>query len=244
MTNIGTAAITQRTNTNFGTVTTAASNLPGIIFTPVKAQQYHVCAYPKVSADTLNHNIAFKLWDGTTVIAEGGKRGVANLHDTMPLCGFYNATSTASVALEIQCKDADGGGCQISTAGTAISSIEWEIFANSQSVPAPLLVGSVTSNSSGIERIERANITAAGAITSQSGSWLSSASLGATGVVTLTIATGMFSIAPACTVTNNSGGTQVTTAFTTLTTTSIVTKIMNASSAANADFSIICMGPR
>lgn len=77
------------------------------------------------------------------------------------------------------------------------------------STNAPNLVGSVTSNTSGSERIERATITNNGstcAVTSQSGSWISSVSRPGSGQCTLTITTGMFSSAPTCTLTSEKSG--------------------------------------
>lgn len=70
---------------------------------------------------------------------------------------------------------------------------------------APLLVGSVTSNSSGLVRTEYATVTPSDGstctINSQSGSWLSSTTPNAAGDCTLTIATGIFSSSPVCTLT-------------------------------------------
>lgn len=68
---------------------------------------------------------------------------------------------------------------------------------------APLLVGSVTSNSSGLERVERALVTptsgATCTVNKQSGSWITATTPTAAGDCTLTI-TG-FSDTPSCTVT-------------------------------------------
>lgn len=67
---------------------------------------------------------------------------------------------------------------------------------------APLFIGSVTSNSSGAERIERARINAVSGgsctISSQSGTWITSTTPNALGDCTLTIASGMFSATPTC----------------------------------------------
>ncbi len=66
----------------------------------------------------------------------------------------------------------------------------------------PLLVGSVTSNSLGLERIERALISLSGcAITSQSGTWVASTTNNATGDCTLNLTSGIFSATPSCFVT-------------------------------------------
>lgn len=137
MTPTGTAAIVERSNTNFGTVTTAGSNLPGITFTPKGAYKYEVCAHPKVRVSSTNDYGAFKLWDGTTTIAEGEIRNTANLEDTIPLCGHYQASGVSPVTLEIQCKAATAA-CELYST-TAASSIEWSIKAINQAFPAPVV---------------------------------------------------------------------------------------------------------
>ncbi len=138
MTPTGTAAIVQRTNTNFGTVTTAASNLPGITFTPKGAYKYSVCAYVKASVGAANAYGAFKLTDGTTDIAESGIRDAANYFNSMPVCGQYQANGVSPVTLKLQCK-ADTNACEIAIPTNAISVIEWEIIAINQSFPAPVV---------------------------------------------------------------------------------------------------------
>lgn len=138
MTPTGTAAIVERLNTNFGTVTTAGTNDAGITFTPKGAYKYDVCAYVKGSVGTLNARGAWKLWDGTTTIAESEIRQAANQYPTIPVCGEYQAAGVAPVTLSLQCK-ADSGTCDILSGGTSVSSIEWSIKAINQAFPAPVV---------------------------------------------------------------------------------------------------------
>lgn len=121
---------------------------------------------------------------------------------------------------------------------------------------APLLVGSVTSNSTGMERIERVKVgtTACSSspctIASQSGSWVSSVTRTGTGAYTLNIASGIFSATPTCHCTSNayasantvcsgptSGGTPSATRWD-------FNTIDLANAATDSGFEIICMGPR
>jgi hypothetical protein len=62
---------------------------------------------------------------------------------------------------------------------------------------APLLVGSVTSNSTGAERVERLKITNSTSVATQSGSWASVSNNG-TGRAAVTITSGVFSATPTC----------------------------------------------
>lgn len=117
---------------------------------------------------------------------------------------------------------------------------------------APILVGSVTSGTSGAERIERASITnTAGtwSISSQSGTWLASFTDNGVGLVSLNFTAGTWSGVPSCvcSVQANAAfrGCQ-TGANSTATTTSLVSVGIYADtgSASEQSFDIICMGPR
>jgi hypothetical protein len=110
---------------------------------------------------------------------------------------------------------------------------------------APLLVGSVTSNSLGLERIERAYITGtACAVVSQSGAWITSTSHPSTGNCTLTV-TG-FSARPACTLSQDDAHAPYFMTYKAgSTATTLYTQTIDSGSVThNANYSIICMGPR
>lgn len=131
-----------------------------------------------------------------------------------------------------------------------------EVFSFFASVPiqgwsssqrAPTLIGSVTSNSNGAERIERVKITSAGAITSQSGLWVTSVTKGGTGNYTVNFSSSTWSDAPTCTCTSSWPG-AATGSFcniNTNTTTALQLYTANDTGAA-ADYgtSIHCVGPR
>lgn len=123
-------------------------------------------------------------------------------------------------------------------------------------VPAPVLVGSVTSNSVGAERIERAILVCSGSssITSQSGAWISSIGNIATGKCAVTITSGIFSATPTCYINKKSDPNSA----------ALHAPYANASSSTNVNiglvyilsgsatvnygtsdtFDLICMGPR
>jgi len=120
---------------------------------------------------------------------------------------------------------------------------EWT---NSQ--PVPVFVGSVSTNSTGAERIERAYVAATCSATpctiaSQSGNWLSSISRSGTGAYSLNFTSGIFSGVPSCTIlpANPSeirlSGTPTSSAFTFQT-------FDSAGSFTDGGFSVLCMGPR
>lgn len=117
---------------------------------------------------------------------------------------------------------------------------------------APLLVGSVTSNSSGTERVERAVIAAGGTactgspctISRQSGNWLTSVTRSGAGSYTLNFASGIFLAPPTCVfATQSPGPARVDTAPTT---SAFSYTVVNAAGSAvdTSDMHVLCMGPR
>jgi hypothetical protein len=169
----------------------------------------------------------------------------------MSLCGPYNAPSTLPVTISVQTLSQFDDVVMGSSKAEAASSIEWSIVDITHGFPSPLLVNSVTSSSAGVEGVHRAYITnPAGtvAINSQDGSWLSSCAHTATGDVTCTIASGIYSGNPLCVVTRNLADGN---AFSECdiagvgSSTSVEVKCNNSTNGALADnsFNLLCMGP-
>jgi hypothetical protein len=104
--------------------------------------------------------------------------------------------------------------------------------------------------SSGTERIERAFITNNGSasIQSQSGNWLSSVNRTDTGSVVLNFANGTFSAKPSCTCSAKGNGNVLPCSGQNdsnwLTSSQFIALVGSAGTAIDADFSVICMGPR
>lgn len=121
---------------------------------------------------------------------------------------------------------------------------------------APTLVGSVTSNSNGAERIERAIITGAGGIgtactsspctvASQSGSWITSATRSAIGDYFISYPTGTFSSTPSCSCSNNGTSTRNCSVYVQASPLGLVIRTWaNANTVEDNQYSVICMGPR
>jgi len=233
-------ALVERTNSNFGTVSTSGSVLPAITFTPKKAGRYYVCAL----ADILSNNInaSAKLWDGTTTIVERGFSFSSASQSQIPLCGIYNASSTATVTLSIQTKSATGT-VTIQTANAA-SAVEWSIVEISQSIPAPLLANSVVSSSNGVVKINSAtlNCAAGSSIASQEGNWVSSIGNVSAGACVITLANGIYSSTPRCTA-NGTGANQIV-AVTPASSTSVTVQCISGggTNCASWGLNMICVG--
>lgn len=242
-------ALVERTNSNFGTVSTSGSVLPAITFTPKRAGRYYVCTFPSVSGATANANLGVKMWDGTTTIAETESlgQGSTGRNFSQPACGVYVASSTSAVTISLQTK-ASGGAIQISAAA-GIGALEWSIFAIDNQLPAPLLINSVTNTASSVTGIEAANINcdAGSAITSQRGSWVSSVGNVSGGACAVTLS-GTYSSTPYCWAEPNaafaSTGLILSTAASSSTAISVDCEDDASTACTSFDFNLFCLGQK
>lgn len=239
---------TERSNTNFGTVASTGSKTPGITFTPLRPGKYRVCATTQLANDTTFSYARLRLYDGTNTLGETSMRssnGATPVSAT--ICGILTAANTSLVTLNLQ-GNASANTMYYGAYDNGVAAIDWTITAIDQQVPAPVLTGSVSSNASGAERIERAYVaaTCTGSpctIASQSGSWLSSITRASTGSYSLNFASGMFSAVPSCAILPATpseirlSGTPTTSAFTFQT-------FDSSGNFADGGFSVLCMGPR
>lgn len=246
-------ALVQRQASGIAAAATG-SVLPSLALTLPATGTYYICAYPNSYAAG---NGALRMTDGTTVIAESNDQSTTRTEKA--LCGSYVASSlTPTITIEGK---SSSGAITIDTTSTS-SAIEWSIFPITNNMPAPVLVGSVTSNATGAERIERLQFGGGASgglatssctstpctIAAQSGSWISSVARGSTGQYTATVAAGIFSSVPYCV--GNAGLFGVATAgFADVSATNATTIRVNAYSntgtfLADNVITLFCMGPR
>lgn len=201
-----TCVFTERSNVNFGTVTSQLSGsdkLPGIVFTPKSTGRYFVCVYLNDLIANSGAGVAVQLTDGTTAFAENQTTSVSSgTYVNFTLCGIYNATTIASTTLKVQSK-ASSGANTIQSGISAGNAADWSIFYMDQSFPAPVISNSVVNTSSGVTGVEVANINcdSGSAITSQQGSWLTSVGNISGGQCVITL-NGSYSATPYCSITN------------------------------------------
>jgi len=241
-------ALVERTNINFGTVSTSGSVLPAITFTPSRAGRYYVCATATVTNSTAGQTGAIKLWDGTTTIAERDTYEVgAAMGISVPICGVYVASNTSAKTLSLQTK-ASSGAINITTVAAA-SVVEWSIFQIDQSFPMPLMANSVTSSSSGVVRTEAGRITcsASSSIVSQLGNWIASVGNVSAGACVVTFVANTFSAAPYCHMTEVSSNPSAVLGINTVSSSSVTTDCDAASSGADCTsttYEIMCTGAK
>lgn len=213
------------TTESSGTTCTAADESIGVSFTAPVAGDALACASFTWSAITgaaidYRANAAFQIVEtgnaNQTIIQEGKSRikgliytvAAVALTGDVPfrVCGTFNFTSIGKKTLRLMYEQSIGGTISSSIiladadGNNGQRDIHWEVYPLGTLFGAPLLVGSVTSNSSGMERSERATITGGNppSIASQSGAWLTYTSR--TGAGDTTWAMTGFTSAPSCTV--------------------------------------------
>lgn len=208
-----TCTFTEKTNTNFGTVTSGADgtgNQPTIIFTPKRTGDYFVCASftSSYSSNTIKN---FRLYDDTNSyeITNQSKRGqtnTANLSNNFQLCGVFNVPSVAETTIELQTYNDSSTN---TIAGNSVSStpaVEWSVFKLTEGQPHPLIKGAVVTSYGGVLARETARINNAAGTPSvgiEFGNWIDDSSFvdNGTGDTFVAFEPGTFSANPICLVT-------------------------------------------
>lgn len=207
--------LTTRTSTNFTAPTSynGASALPGLVWTPNRAGTFEVCAHVSWTLNAAG-TVGFKLYDGTTTIAERDGQTTAANSDSTTICGNYSVTTISAKSIRIETKASTG---QITlNAITGASTIEWSIKSLDFSMNTPVLVGGVTNSGTGAIRIESGFFNCDASSTISSGtygnlngsSFMSSiGNISATraGGCVITLTTGIFSATPHCVWTERKG---------------------------------------
>lgn len=146
------------TNAKNLTLSSVGSVSPKITWTPDRARDYEVCAMVALSNGTVGASTGFSLTDGSNNALPGGYTDYAdtggNIMSTKLACGKLTASSTSAVIVKARIA-VNGGTGKFAAAGTgglvsvSIPTIQWSVKALDTLYGVPLLVGSVTTDSSG-----------------------------------------------------------------------------------------------
>ena len=247
--------LTQTTNRNFGTVTSAAGSLPGVAWTPPVAGIYHVAA-PVVVYENGAGNPFVRLVDGSGTIIDPGRYTTSNNTDqTVPLQGDYLVTN-AGVPITFKLQLAFSGGTSAGIGAANLgAAIQWTISNADFNSAVPVFPGSVTSSSAGVLRLESARFGGSTVVSSCTSSpctiyagatpAITSVTRSGTGVYQALFSAGTFSVMPTCTCTQDFAGTNgpCLTDYNSSTTTSVQFRAINGSNvAADNPMSITCIG--
>lgn len=235
-----------------GSASAPGTKIPGAVFSNLPAGKYKITAIGSfhTSFTTSTTTCVYSLSDGTNTIGGATGNSTSGAADTFfsALSGVVTYSSfQSSVTWQAQGKRSGGGGTCFLDDNDAANIFSISLEPLDQSRPAPLLVGSVTSNTSGTERIERARITFSGgtpSVNSQSGTWISSLTDNGTGDTTANIAAGIFSATPACTcVVEGDAFCRLESASST-TVRIIIKTVASSPTATDSIYDFICMGPK
>ena len=253
-----TCTLTERSNSNFGTVTSYLSGsdkLPGIVFTPKRATKYYVCASAPVYGNTADKGVYLELSDLTPTVISSGMKAVerANNQTTIVMCGLYNATSTAAKTIRIRAL-VDSGSTGSLSGYSVAKTVEWSIIAADQVFPMPVIVNSISTPYNGQAKHTAAQIggTAYNNVCSASncavfnslGTWINSITINGTGDYTLNFVTGTFPSAAICLTAMGSSSLfgNGSCSMYAQTNTSVSVTCGNLNTASNSFFSVMCDG--
>lgn len=271
---VGISCSSTNDNSVGSTTCSAGSEEPGIVVDIPRAGNVEVCFdfshyvnHTTLSGDLSSVFEVQRTANGSQTIAENGKSRITsggsygaassftyiNPHS---LCGRFNITSAAKHTFRLMYEQGAVTGTSnliLADANTSYGQRDIHVTARyiDQSVPAPLLVGSVTSNSSGVlkEIIANLNCDAGSAITSQTGSTSNGvASIGnvSGGACAVTLASGTFSTTPYCWVTPNAAfasvGLILSAAASSSTAVSVDCEDDASGACTSYDFNLLCKG--
>ena len=204
----GTSNLVQRTNNNFGTVTKAASNLPGITFTPPRVGSYFICMSVVIQPGVITTTNGAQMTDGTNILSTVSTyQSSTNNFSTIYMCGIETVSSLSPVTIKLQGKSLSG---ITYIDNSDHNSIEISILNISQNFPMPQIVNSVVTNyQNQTSIVSAASASASGlpnsctsspcTIFNQVGTGITSITRGGTGIYTANFATGIFNQTPNCT---------------------------------------------
>lgn len=252
----GTSVVTtQINNRNFGTVATATGSLPGLLVSFPRVGFYEICAAGNFQTSGSAVTGSLRLVDGATTVFFAGQSYVSTTASTQvpfEFCGIYNATSLAATIVKVQAAVNSGSITIANGTATGTPAVSWSIKALDAAVGSPILVGAVSTASTGQLRHEFVSFggpsepsacTAASCTIyrTSAGATVSRASAGR---YTLTWPVGTFSATPAC-LGSTGAATQGFPLFDGVSATSYTLNFNNsASGAADTNMNIVCTGPR
>lgn len=240
-----------------GSATASGTKIPGFVFSSLPAGQYMVVANGGFDTQYASSTTtcSFALSDGTNTFAKTtsyATSGTGNAY-LSSIVGYVNyAAFQPSLTIQAQGIRVSGGGTCTVDNSAASQEFQIQLIPLNQNFPMPYLVGSVTSNTSGQERIERVSVTSSCTstpctIASQSGSWLTSISRASAGNYTLNIAAGMFSATPTCVCYAGNTATLICQRLISSSTSSAIninTSAVTTGTSTDGTFEVMCMGAK
>lgn len=173
--------------------------------------------------------------------------GASQNGTSMHLCETYDidVAGKHTFVLNVQGEVFSGIGGQ-SLLSTTPHSIHWTARPLTQSIPAPVLVGSVTTASAGSSKLAAAQLNSDGTIAQQTGAWVTTAYHPSAGHYELTYTPGTFgTVPPYCIISGiDNGATDLGGHVSSLTTTSVAYVVTSNAVAVDVAHTILCFGDK
>lgn len=201
------------TPTTTGAVTAPGTKIPAAVMNGLPAGTYEVVATGILYPNTASGSCAYRFTDGTNNFGFGAT-GSAQYNVTSTVTGWVTYSGVGDRTIQIQATGNGGNYACVLDNTSAVDNVTISIKPLSRAIPAPILVNSVVSASSGVEAIHRIrfggstdNTNAATdrctvspcTIYRQDGNWVTSVTRNSAGIYKLNIAAGTFSQIPVCT---------------------------------------------
>ena len=251
------------------TTCSAGSESIGVSFNPPEVGWYKACASfaHLMSINNGDFGSIFQMIEtptnAQTLTQEGGAKiqssilSTASISPGNPLpnvCGLFYFSSTATKAVRLMYEQVVSGTVSASSiTGDASATLgQRDVFITVEKLSSgqnnPFVIGSVQTNSSGVERIERVRVAtqctgSPCTISSQSGNWATSITRSGTGTYQLNIVSGIFSGIPTCTCNTAAGGAN-TCAVVNTSATLVELYTASGTTATDGQLSVLCMGPK
>jgi hypothetical protein len=193
------------------------------------------------------------LQEGKVRVQSGSGTLGSNLIRPIKVCGNFSFTSAGQKTIRLMYEQLASGSPTSSVIAIDRSSsvgqrdMHWEVYPLNNYHPAPLLVGSVISGSSGILRVEYASISSTGVVSGESSDLFSgNCSVSDTSLYTCTLVPGVFSSAPICTPTfvGDISGVSQSASITVQSNTTIAIRTLAGGAKSAQSSQVVCIGPR
>lgn len=267
---VGISCSSTNDNASLASTCSAGSEESGITFPVPRAGTIEVCfgfSHSVTTGASGVVNAAFQVVEtanGSQTISQEGKERINSAVATSSIqinlpnrnCGTLalssNGRKTVRLMYEQTITSTVSSNVIIGDASTSIGQRDIHVTARyiDQEQQAPILVGSVTTQTNGPMRMEAADLNCDGSssITRQFGTWVSSVGNISSGNCSVTLVTGTFSGTPICTATqkdlNNTSHRILHVIANSATSLNIDCELDDSTNCADSDPQIICMGPK
>jgi hypothetical protein len=193
------------------------------------------------------------LQEGKVRVQSGSGTLGSNIMRALRVCGNFSFTSAGQKTIRLMYEQLASGSPTSSVIAIDRSSsvgqrdMHWEVYPLNTYQPAPLLIGSVISGSSGILRVEYASISSTGVVSGESSDLFSgNCSVSDTSLYTCTLVPGVFSSAPICTPTfvGDISGVSQSASITVQSNTTIAIRTLAGGAKSAQSSQVVCIGPR